>query len=242
MQIAVPVVDLCRSPEGARDRQVVFGEAVTQFLDKEGWSLIQANKDSYVGYVPSDSLTLQSAPTHWVSALATHVYQAANLKSADLNTLTFGSQVTVTTIGASFAQCAGGYIPQVHLSEIETFAKDPVTVAERFIGTPYLWGGNSRLGIDCSGLIQAALLACGIPCPGDSDQQETALGAVLASGTLPQRGDLLFWKGHVAMVVDPKTIIHASGHPMAVVSEPLEPAIKRIKTQEQLSVSAHKRL
>ena len=136
----------------------------------------------------------------------------------------------------------GGYVPQVHLSKIGALLPDPVSVAELFIGTPYLWGGNSRLGIDCSGLVQAALLAGGMPCPGDSDQQMAALGTLLAPGTAPQRGDLLFWKGHVAMVVDAKTIIHATGHPMAVVFEPLESAIDRIKAQEGLGVSAHKRL
>lgn len=241
-QIAVPVVDLCRSPDGARDRQVLMGEAVTQVQDSNGWSLIQTDKDSYVGYLPSRTLAPRTTPTHWVSALATHVYQASNLKTPDLNTLTFGSKVTVTANDAGFAQCAGGYVPQVHLSEIGALQRDPIKVAELFIGTPYLWGGNSRLGIDCSGLVQAALLACGVDCPGDSDQQEAALGTLQAPGTPPQRGDLLFWKGHVAMVVDPKTIIHATGHPMAVVFEPLEPATKRIKEQEGLDVSAHKRL
>jgi len=242
MQIGVPGVDLVRAPDGPRERQVGFGETITQITNNIGWSLIQADKDGYVGYVPTDTLAPQAKPTHWVSTLATHVYQSANLKSPDLSTLTFGSKVTVTEIDARFAHCKAGYIPQNHLTKIGTYLNDPVAAAELFVGTPYLWGGNSRLGIDCSGLIQAALLACGTRCPGDADQQAVELGNLLAPGSPPERGDLLFWKGHVAMVVDPKTIIHASGHPMAVAFEPLEAAIERIRAQEGHGVSSHKRL
>lgn len=242
MQITAPVVDLLRAPNGSRDRQVLFGEPVTQVTDKDGLSLIQTDKDSYVGYVPTNALTAQTTPTHWVSALATHVYQSANLKSPDLDTLSFGSQITVTQSDAKFACCTAGFIPNTHLTKIGTCLDDPVSVAEVFIGTPYLWGGNSRLGIDCSGLVQAALIACDIPCPGDSDQQETALGTLLPPGSPYQRGDLLYWKGHVAMVVDANTIIHASGNQMAVVFEPLTAALKRITEQEGHDVSSHKRL
>lgn len=242
MQITAPVVDLLRSPDGPRDRQVLFGDPVTQITDRNGLSLIQTDKDSYVGYVPTKTLAAQTTPTHWVSALATHVYQSANLKSPDLETLSFGSQISVTQSDEKFACCTAGFIPNTHLTKIGTCLDDPVSVAEVFIGTPYLWGGNGRLGIDCSGLVQAALIACGAPCPADSDQQETALGTLLPAGSAYQRGDLLFWKGHVAMVVDANTIIHASGNQMAVVFEPLAAAIKRIKEQEGHGVSSHKRL
>jgi NlpC/P60 family protein/dipeptidyl peptidase-like protein len=242
MQIAAPIVDLVRSPDGPRQRQAIFGELVTEITTQDDWSLIQSDKDNYVGYVPTDTLVSPNAPTHWVSALATHVYQSGDLKSPDLNTLTFGSLVTVTDIDAQFARCTVGYIPKTHLTKIGTFVDDPVAIAELFVGTPYLWGGNSRLGIDCSGLVQAALVACGMACPGDSDLQEAALGELLPPGTSYERGDLLFWKGHVALVVNPTTIIHATGYPMAVINEPLEAAIERIMEQEGHGVSSHKRL
>lgn len=241
MQITAPVVDLLRAPDGPRERQVVFGESVMQVANKDGWSLIQADKDRFVGYVPTDTLAPPLRSTHWVSALATHIYNAANLKSPDLHTLSFGSLITVTDTDEKFAKIAEGYIPLPHLTDTGICQDDPVAVAELFVGTPYLWGGNSRLGIDCSGLVQSALVACGLPCPGDSDLQEAALGSLLAPGTAAERGDLLFWKGHVAIVVDPDTIIHASGHEMAVVYEPLQGAIERIREQEGHGVSSHKR-
>ena len=134
------------------------------------------------------------------------------------------------------------YIPTAHLRPVDQAEGDPVAVAERFLGTPYHWGGNSGFGIDCSGLVQAACLACGIPCPGDSDLQEAALGRTLPADAVLRRGDLLFWKGHVAWVAGPDLLLHANAHHMAVALEPLLPALARIEGQGDGPVTRRARL
>lgn len=238
-QIVIPLVDLLRRPGGPRDRQLLFGETVTVLAAKDGWSQIEADKDGYPGYVPSQTLGPLTPATHWVSAASTHVYAKPDMKSPDRMTLSFGCLITVTSQTNGFAQTSTGYIPATHLTPLGTFLNDPLEVAQLFIGTPYLWGGNSRFGIDCSGLVQAAFLACGRDCPGDSFQQMDALGAGLAIGTPPQRHDLLFFKGHVAMVFDQDTLLHANAFHMAVSFEPLRPALERIETQGDGKVIRH---
>ncbi|MEL0437897.1 C40 family peptidase [Phycobacter sp. K97] len=237
-----PVVDLLRARGGLRDRQLLYGETVTVLSHDSHWAEIRASKDGYTGHVEASALDAPLQATHWVTAPATHAYEAADFKSRDLCALSFGSRVRVRAQTDRFAETELGHIPKVHLSPIDTRLSDPVSVAESFLGTPYLWGGNSRFGIDCSGLVQAALLACGLPCPGDSGPQERELGTALPAGSSYQRGDLLFWKGHVALVRDPGSIIHANAHDMAVATEPLETAIARIASQGDGPVTAHKRL
>jgi len=242
-QIIRPVVDLLRQPNGPRERQLIWGEQVTVEDRRDGWAQITATKDGYGGYVQSATLGATAQITHWVSALATHVYTQSDFKSPDLHSLSFGSQVQVLSQDERFSETPDGFIPTPHLSPIKTHLSDPVAVAELFLGTPYLWGGNSRLGIDCSGLVQASLLACDIPCPGDSSPQERALGNYAPPNEgVYLRGDLLFWKGHVALVRDSETLIHANAFHMAVAVEPLQPAIDRILDQGDGPVTAHKRL
>ncbi|MDE4133462.1 NlpC/P60 family protein [Phaeobacter sp. QD34_3] len=241
-RIAHPVVDLLRAPGGTRERQLLYGESVAVLSRDSDWAEIRASKDGYTGHVATQALAAPLEATHWVSAPATHAYEAADFKSRDLCALSFGSRLQVSAQTGRFAETELGHIPKVHLSPIGTGLNDPVTVAEKFLGTPYLWGGNSRFGIDCSGLVQAALLACGIPCPGDSGPQERELGTALPAASGYERGDLLFWKGHVALVRDPDHIIHANAHDMAVAIEPLEAAILRILEQGDGPVTAHKRL
>ncbi|MDU9003171.1 C40 family peptidase [Sedimentitalea todarodis] len=241
-QVARPVVDLLHTPDRARERQLLWGERVDLYEDRAGTSFVQAQKDGYVGYVDSAALRPPEPVTHWVSAPACHLYQDANIKSPDLHLLSFGSLVCVLDETDRLAETPSGFIPRTHLRPLGDTMDDPVTVAELFLGTPYLWGGNSRAGIDCSGLVQAALLACGQDCPGDTDQQQSALGREAAQDGTCKRGDLLYWRGHVAMVVDADRLIHANGTHMSVVYEPIKAAIDRIERQGQGPVIAHKRL
>jgi cell wall-associated NlpC family hydrolase len=172
---------------------------------------------------------------------ATHAYLKADFKSPDQVSVSFGSKITVLDHVAGFAETQIGYIPIQHLKPIDDLASDPADIARLFLGTPYLWGGNSRWGIDCSGLVQAAFLACGIPCPGDSDQQLAMVGYAPPAGTPYQRNDLLFWKGHVALVLEPDLMIHANAHKMAVTLEPITAALERIAKTDGL-MTGHKRL
>lgn len=241
LQIRQPVVDLQRTPGGARDRQLVWGDVVDEYETHEGQSFVQSKKDGYVGYVPTAALGPVHPATHWVSTLATHLYSEPDFKSPDRQCLGFGCRLTVFSNAGRFLETSDGFVPRTHLAPVGTHLPDPIEVAEYFLGTPYLWGGNSRDGIDCSGLVQAALIACGYPCPADSDQQEATLGE-LASDDMMRRGDLLFWKGHVALVAARDRLIHANAHHMAVRHEPLHTAIDRIRAQGDGPVTAHKRL
>ncbi|WP_108813663.1 C40 family peptidase [Loktanella sp. Alg231-35] len=239
MQIAQPVVDLLASPDGPRDRQLLLGAEVTVFEDQGGWAFVQA-ADGYVGFVDAAQLADCVAVNHVVGTLATHAYAAEDFKSADLLQLPFGARVRVLDERRKFFETNAGFIPKKHLRSLDHSFADPATVAQLHFGVPYLWGGNSTRGIDCSGLIAASLTACGLPCPADSDMQLDGLGQAVDSPY--QRGDLLFWQGHVGMMVDAETMIHANAHHMATVYEPISRAITRIAAQGDGDVLAHKRL
>lgn len=239
-RVTRPVLDLLAAPDGARERQLLLGEGVEVYERRDGWAFIRAGRDGYCGYVEEPSLGAPRAATHIVATPATHLYAEESIKSPDLAHLSFGSRITVLHERRELFETPEGFIPKKHLREIDRPFSDPVTVAQMFFGTPYLWGGNSRLGIDCSGLVQAALLACGVACPGDSDLQQ-ALGRD-AEGEAPQRGDLWFWKGHVALMVDAETIIHANGHAMAVTYEGATKAALRIEAQGGGPVTHRRRL
>ena len=241
-RISVPVADLRATPGGKRDRQLIWGEAVTVYDTHDGAHFVQAARDGYVGYLALGQTGEPRDPTHVVATPATHLYGGESFKSPDLAHLTFGSRVSVTAERQKMWETPDGYIPKKHLRPMDRPFTDPATVAPLFFGTPYLWGGNSIRGIDCSGLIQAALLACGIPCPGDSDLQRDALGTALPPDAPRQRGDLYFWKGHVGLLVDPDTLLHANAHHMACAYEPVEAAILRIATQGDGEVLVRKRL
>jgi len=209
--------------------QVLFGERFEVLEEEGGWLFGQAARDGYVGFV--EAATLQPAaamPTHRVSALRTYAFAEASIKSRASGPFSINSLVTVEAVEGRLAKVAGaGWMTADHLSPIGLFEDDWAAVAERFVGAPYLWGGRESLGLDCSGLVQQALFACGRACPRDTDQQQ-ALGAPIEAGDF-ERGDLVFWKGHVALGVGEGRIVHANGHHMATVIEPLAEAVDRIR-------------
>ncbi|CAN5209083.1 C40 family peptidase [soil metagenome] len=213
--------------------QALKGERVTIYdRTSEGWAWGQLHGDGYVGWLP-DLALYRSGPamTHKVIALRTFAFPGPSIKLPPVDTLPLGARIAVIGIKDSFAVTSEGhYLPASHVAAIDAFEIDFVAVAERFVGTPYLWGGKSSLGVDCSGLLQLALTASGIGCPRDSDMQESGLGRALSSAELKQlrRGDLMFWKGHVAIVRDADTIVHANAHHMATAIESTKEAIARI--------------
>jgi hypothetical protein len=234
-RVARPLVDLLARPQGARDRQLLLGDAVTVIDRDQGHAFVQAAKDGYCGWLAEDALTGEGPePSHWVAAPASHLYSAPSVQAPEIACLTLGARLAVLEQGLGkegrFLRTPQGFVPAAHLRPLGAWLADPVAVAELFLGTAYLWGGNSRSGIDCSGLAQAAFLACGRPCPGDADLQQ-ALGAPLPEGAPLHRGDLLFWKGHIALVVDAERLIHANGHTMSVAYEGTEACIARILAQ-----------
>lgn len=233
MRCQQAVADLCASPGGARDKQVLFGEALQVLERHDGWAFVIHAADGYVGYLPEETLASQTAPpSHRVSARSSHIYSAADIKSPDIERLSFGAQLTGLREAEGFLVLeTGGYVPLQHVTPVSARATDPAATAELFLGTPYLWGGNSGFGIDCSGLVQAAFWAAGLACPRDSDLQ-ASLGAPVADTRALQRGDLVCWRGHIGMMLDAERLIHANAHHMAVAIEPLAEAQARIAAKE----------
>jgi len=234
------------STEAALLTQALKGERVTIYdHDGEGFAWGQLNGDGYVGWLPDRALAKPAgAPTHKVTAIRTFAFPGPSIKLPPAETLVMGALVSVIREDGPFAVThEGWYLPRQHLGAIEDHVEDFVGVAERFVGTPYLWGGKSSFGIDCSGLVQIALNAAGTGCPRDSDMQQDGLGRTLsaAESKKPRRGDLMFWKGHVAIVRDADTIVHANAHHMATAIENTRDAVARIKAAGN-EITAIKRL
>ena len=225
--------------------EALCGELVTVYDVSEGWGWVQLENDGYVGYMPMDNLSATiDEPTHWVASRATFIYPAPDLKRPPIMRLSFNGKVTVVAREGRFLELArGGFVYGGHLQPSDEKAKDFVRLAERLVGTPYLWGGRSSVGIDCSALVQLALQATGAACPRDSDMLEDELGEGLADRDIDklQRGDLLFWRGHVGIAQSGEWMLHASGHQMEVVIEPIRRAVERIATTHG-EVTAIKRI
>lgn len=230
--VAEPVAPLRHAPFSVAglDTEALLGEGVTVYdQDAEGWSWVQLDADGYVGYMPSEMLRVPAAPaTHRVSAPRTFLFPGPDIKLPPLTTFPFGARLAVREVGERFLRLTEGFVFAGHAVPLGAREADFVAVAARFVGTPYLWGGRSAFGLDCSGLVQTALAACGQDCPRDSDMQETALGALVPLDGPFLRGDLLFWPGHVAIVEDPQTLLHANAFHMMVAREPLDAALARI--------------
>jgi len=240
--VSAPLADLCRAPAGARDRQLQMGDRFLVLETRDGWAFGRAGRDGYVGYIADARLGREIVATHVVAVRATHLYSSPDIKTPEIASLGFGARLAIAHEDRAFFETTtGAFVPKPHLRPADRPFRDPVTVVQVFFGTPYLWGGNSVFGIDCSGLVQAACLSCGIPCPGDSDLQ-AELGVGVAPDAPVMRGDLFFWEGHVAIAVDAETLIHANAHHMAVAYEPRVAAIARIEAQGGGPVTARRRL
>jgi cell wall-associated NlpC family hydrolase len=231
-RVVEPAAALRRAParDAPLDTEALIGEAVRVYDDHEGWAWVQLEADGYVGYLSAEALgdIGPAAPTHRIAALGTFLYPAPDMKTPPLARLPLGGEVAILAGEGDYVRLAAGafagsFAFARHLAPLDAPERDWVAVAERLLGAPYLWGGKTPLGLDCSGLVQLALTQAGIAAPRDSDLQGRDLGAPIESrpdlGGL-ERGDLVFWRGHVGIMVDPQRLLHANGHHMAVALEP----------------------
>lgn len=232
--VIAAIVDVKSAPrlDASQTTQALMGESATVFEIENGWAWCQFERDGYVGYVPADALGQGHVqPSHQVSVPSTFLYPAADLKTAPYAAVYMNTPLAVVEGGDKWSRIADGrYVFTRHLRPLGTASGEPVAVAQLFEHVPYLWAGRTLLGVDCSGLVQTAFQACGRSCPRDSDMMEGELGTALPFGDtgVLQRGDLVFWKGHMGMMVDHERLIHANGYHMLTVIEPLSDALKRI--------------
>lgn len=242
-QLTLPFAPILASPDGGEQvDQILFGERFDVLESRNGFLLGQAVRDSYVGWVAAAGLAQEiESPTHWVAVPSTLAFAEPSIKSRATAPIPMNSLVRIEEEAESLSRDARiGWMPRSHLLPIGTLLSDPAAVALAFLNAPYLWGGRGGGGVDCSGLVQQALLACGMASARDSDQQEF-LGAPAPPDALA-RGDLVFWKGHVAMMIDKRRMAHANAFHMAVAVEPLDTACARIAERGGGAPIAYRRL
>jgi cell wall-associated NlpC family hydrolase len=233
------------APDGSLDTEALKGERVAVYeTDQEGWCWGQLERDGYVGWLPANALAEPGPPaTHRVRVLRTLAFPGRSIRLPPVAAYSLGCRLAVLRTEGRLAVTPSGWVPAGHLAPLDAHETDFVAVAERFLGVPYLWGGKTSLGIDCSGLVQVALQACGSACPRDSDMQERALGeAVAADVARLRRGDLVFWKGHVAIVRDADTVLHAAAFHMMVALEPIAEVVRRVADEGGGAIRAVRRL
>jgi cell wall-associated NlpC family hydrolase len=235
MEIAAPVVSVHREPSfsSMQVTQALFGEKILAYEVKDDWIWGQLQSDGYVGYIPGNAVT--KAPmtaTHRVSELNTFMYPKPDIKSQPAINLPLNAQIEVIESDGKFSRLSNGlFVYSPHIKPYQEFERDYVAAAEKFLGVPYYWGGKTARGLDCSGLVQTAFQASGLEAPRDADMQEQKLGQNLMINDLDslRRGDLIFWDGHVGIMLDERMLLHANGFHMMTVKEPLADAIARIE-------------
>lgn len=249
MQLRTSHADLRRAPseEAPMESQALHGETLFVYEDKQGWAWVQLDRDRYVGYLRAENLTdAVLKPTHKVRARHTLVYSRPDIKSPPIDALPFSAEVAVEAADDKFCQLArGGHVFARHLAPVGRPLADFVSLAETFLHTPYFWGGKTDLGIDCSGLVQVSLQAAGINAPRDSDLQQATLGRPVETDERLRdlrRGDLVFWRGHVGIMRDAETLLHANANSMSVASEPLGLVRDRIRARDAAEILSVRRL
>lgn len=214
------------------ETQILFGDTFTVFEDKDGWSWGQMASDDYVGFVRSADLSADIVtPTHEIAVLRTYAFSGPDLKSTPRLSLSLTSKVAATEADGKWVRIAhAGWVYAAHLRALDSHASDWVREAERFVGAPYLWGGKDSFGLDCSGLMQTAMASAGIEAPRDTDMQEAQVGKAITIdlGAL-KRGDMVFWKGHVGVMLDGERLLHANAHHMMTAVERVRDAVARIE-------------
>ncbi len=245
--ILSPVASLYKSPDMDQsiETQLIYGEAIDVLEVKRGWAWVQSVRDSYVGYIRAEhigALKGDASATHRVMNIGTFAYPGPDIKATPRHALSYGSHVRIVSEQGLFGELlTGGFVPLQHLAPIDFHADEYLAEAFRFLGVPYLWGGRSHTGLDCSALVQLTLQACNIKCPRDSDLQEKMLGKPVDRAQV-RGGDLVFFRGHVGIMVDENTLIHANDRAMAVSIDDLDEYIQWRANNGKTPIKMFKRI